>query len=43
LYVETKKVVYQQDTTVVSPFSILLFGGTVNFHHHVLIVNNVAF
>ncbi|KAG7649925.1 DEAD/DEAH box helicase domain [Arabidopsis thaliana x Arabidopsis arenosa] len=30
---ETKKVVYLQDTTVVSPFSILLFGGSINVHH----------
>ncbi|EOA34704.1 hypothetical protein CARUB_v10022272mg [Capsella rubella] len=30
---ERKKSVYLQDTTVVSPFSILLFGGSVNVHH----------
>ncbi|CAD5315786.1 unnamed protein product [Arabidopsis thaliana] len=30
---ETKKVVYLQDTTVVSPFPILLFGGSINVHH----------
>ncbi|CAA7028264.1 unnamed protein product [Microthlaspi erraticum] len=31
--VELKKVVYLRDTTVVSPFSILLFGGSVDVHH----------
>ncbi|XP_010414784.1 PREDICTED: DExH-box ATP-dependent RNA helicase DExH4, chloroplastic isoform X2 [Camelina sativa] len=31
--VETKKLVYLKDTTVVSPFAILLFGGSVNVHH----------
>ncbi|VVA94125.1 unnamed protein product [Arabis nemorensis] len=30
--VETKKVVYLRDTTIVSPFSILLFGGSVDVH-----------
>ncbi|XP_024015493.1 DExH-box ATP-dependent RNA helicase DExH7, chloroplastic isoform X2 [Eutrema salsugineum] len=30
--VETHKV-YLRDTTVVSPFSILLFGGSINVHH----------
>ncbi|EFH64483.1 helicase domain-containing protein [Arabidopsis lyrata subsp. lyrata] len=31
--VQKNKLVYLQDTTVVSPFSILLFGGSVNVHH----------
>ncbi|KAL9309993.1 DExH-box ATP-dependent RNA helicase DExH7 [Arabidopsis thaliana] len=30
--VETNKV-YLRDTTIVSPFSILLFGGSINVHH----------
>uniref|UniRef100_A0A1J3CC48 RNA helicase n=1 Tax=Noccaea caerulescens TaxID=107243 RepID=A0A1J3CC48_NOCCA len=30
--VETHKV-YLRDTTIVSPFSILLFGGSINVHH----------
>jgi len=32
--VETNKV-YLRDTTIVSPFSILLFGGSINVHHQV--------
>ncbi|XP_024004322.1 DExH-box ATP-dependent RNA helicase DExH4, chloroplastic [Eutrema salsugineum] len=31
--VESKKLVYLRDTTIVSPFSILLFGGSVDVHH----------
>ncbi|CAN6827869.1 unnamed protein product [Brassica oleracea var. botrytis] len=31
--VEPKKIVNLRDTTIVSPFSILLFGGSVDVHH----------
>ncbi|KAG5384505.1 hypothetical protein IGI04_035975 [Brassica rapa subsp. trilocularis] len=32
--VESKKIVNLRDTTIVSPFSILLFGGSVDVQHH---------
>ncbi|TXG53798.1 hypothetical protein EZV62_019054 [Acer yangbiense] len=36
--VETNKV-FLRDTTVISPFSILLFGGSINIQHQVSILS----
>lgn len=38
--VETNKV-FLRDTTIISPFSILLFGGSINVQHQVFIMDQI--
>lgn len=40
--VETNKV-FLRDTTIVSPFSILLFGGSINVQHQVSILSTATY